>query len=237
MNTSLNMAGMVSRLGLAAALGLSATACNPETISSDDDPIPGGTVTPGGDDTTTTGTPPDPTNNDDCNDDAVADTGSEDTGTTTGPIGQICGDGFISGSEQCDCGGMPCTPAGLGGEMCVGLVNPSIPDRIYTGGLLDCSAASCQFNFDTCTFCGDDNVNGIEQCEQGEPTGVTCMDLGMGDGVDELPCADDCTFDTTECGMASPKDPSALAKQLEVENALLQKKVAQLELACGLAMP
>ena len=234
------MTGMLSRLTLAAALGLTATACNPETISSDDDGLLGGTLGPGGDSTTTTGTPPDPTNAsmDDCNDSAVADTGTVDGGSTDdGPIGQICGDGFITGTESCDCGGAPCTPAGLGGEMCVGLINPSIPDRIYTGGLLDCNPASCQFRFDTCTFCGDDNVNGVEQCEIGEPTGVSCMDLGMGDGVDDLPCAMDCTFDTTECGMASPKDPSALVKQLEVKNALLTKQVEQLELACGLHMP
>ena len=114
-----------------------------------------------------------------------------ETGTDDGPIGQICGDGFITGTEQCDCGGTPCTPAGLGGAMCVGLVNPSMPERVYTGGLLDCNPASCQYRFDTCTFCGDRIVNGIEQCELGEPTDVTCMDLGMGDGVDELPCAAD----------------------------------------------
>ncbi len=127
---------------------------------------------------------------------------TEDSGSSSeGSIGQICGNGVIEGTELCDCGGMACSPAGLGGEDCVGLINPVLPDRIYTGGILDCNPASCQFLFDTCSFCGDRMINGIEECEPGEGTGESCMSLKLGDSTSELPCAENCTIDTTECMM------------------------------------
>jgi hypothetical protein len=173
-----------------------------DPVADDDTGIFGGTAdSSGGEPVTTDGgttqAPADGT----CGDPGTHDSSDGGVGSSSEDdgVGQICGDGIISGSEACDCGGMPCSPAGLGGEMCAGLTNPSMPDRIYTGGLLDCNPASCQFRFDTCTFCGDTIVNGNEQCELGDNTGVSCMDLGMGDGVDDLPCGLNCVIDTSSC--------------------------------------
>lgn len=122
-------------------------------------------------------------------------------------VGQSCGNGCIEGSEECDCGGEFCTPAGLGGNMCFGLsqVLPSGETRYYTGGILNCNPASCQFDFLQCTFCGDENLNGMELCEFGD-TGPSCQALGMGSGTDPLPCAANCLeWDTTCC--ANPPPP------------------------------
>jgi hypothetical protein len=143
------------------------------------------------DDTTTTG----------------VDSGSETAASTdeTGSQGQACGNGVIEGTEQCDCGGMPCSPAGLGGNMCVGIVNPVFPDRYYTGGILDCSPASCQFNFVTCTYCGDENLNGNEICEDGD-NGPSCSDLGLGSSTSDLPCGPTCQWYIECCEAMPPKD-------------------------------
>jgi hypothetical protein len=113
--------------------------------------------------------------------------------------GQCCGNGIIDSSETCDCGMMPCTPAGLDFQECAGLVNPAFPDRIYTGGILDCSFASCQLVFTTCTFCGDRNVNGNETCELDPPPDDTCASLGLGEQTEPLPCDESCQLDTSSC--------------------------------------
>jgi hypothetical protein len=113
--------------------------------------------------------------------------------------GQCCGNGIINGSETCDCGMMPCTPAGLDFQECAGLVNTVFPDRVYTGGILDCSPASCQLVFTTCTFCGDGNVNGNETCEPEPAPDDTCASLGLGEQTEPLPCDESCQLDTSSC--------------------------------------
>lgn len=113
--------------------------------------------------------------------------------------GQCCGNGIINGSENCDCGVMPCTPAGLDFAECAGLFNPVFPDRVYTGGILDCSPASCQYVFTTCTFCGDGNVNGNEACELDSPPQDSCASLGLGEQTEPLPCDESCQLDTSSC--------------------------------------
>jgi hypothetical protein len=150
----------------------------------------------------TTETPPDDTTT------TGLDSGS-DSGTagssSDGGQGQACGNGVIEGTELCDCGGMPCSPAGLGGAMCAGQINPAFPDRVYTGGILDCSPASCQFVFTTCTFCGDENLNGNEICEDGD-NGPSCQDLGLGSSTADLPCGPTCQWYIECCDAMPPKD-------------------------------
>jgi hypothetical protein len=142
------------------------------------------------DDTTSTGT------------DTGTDTGSD---SESGNQGQACGNGMIEGTEQCDCGGMPCSPAGLGGMQCAGNINPQFPMRVYTGGILDCSPASCQFVYTTCTFCGDENLNGNEICEDGD-NGPSCQDLGLGSSTSDLPCGPSCQWYVECCEAVPPKD-------------------------------
>lgn len=112
---------------------------------------------------------------------------------------QGCGNGLICGTEECDCGGMVCTPEGLGFAECAGLVNRMVPDRVYTGGTLDCSPASCQYVFTACTYCGDGTINGNETCEPDLAPQDTCASLGLGDATEPLPCDASCQLDTSSC--------------------------------------
>lgn len=112
---------------------------------------------------------------------------------------QCCGNGIIDGTEQCDCGAMPCTPEGLDFAECVGTTNPVYPERVYTGGIIDCSPASCQLVFTNCSFCGDGSINGNETCEPDPPPQDTCASLGLGDAAEPLPCDESCQLDTSSC--------------------------------------
>jgi hypothetical protein len=112
--------------------------------------------------------------------------------------GSVCGDGIVSGNEECDCGGGACTPEGLDNKTCVDVTDPLKPG-ILTGGTLGCNPASCRFNTSECTYCGDGEVNGIEECEPGLPIDLTCEALGAGTGG-QLTCNDTtCTADTSMC--------------------------------------
>jgi len=185
-------------------------ACVPAPVVDDDDSTFGATST-GPMTTTTTGQPMTSSTTDEPPDDDTTTTGAEteDTGTDSssgGNQGQQCGNGAIEGTELCDCGGDFCSPAGLGGAMCAGSVNPLFPDRVYTGGILDCNPASCQFNFNQCSFCGDTVLNGNEICELDADPGPSCQQLGMGTNTTPLPCGFDCQWDTTCCEMPLPKE-------------------------------
>ncbi|MCX4239903.1 hypothetical protein [Paraliomyxa miuraensis] len=140
-----------------------------------------------------------------------------DSGTATdasgssddGPTGQACGNGVIEGTEQCDCGEDFCTPAGLGGNMCLGqtALLPNGKIRYYTGGILNCNMASCQFDFAQCSFCGDTLINGQEICELDSDPGPSCQALGMGSSTMPLPCNVNCLeWDTTCCEVPLPKE-------------------------------
>jgi len=183
----------------------------PVTIIQDDTPDTTTTETPSTttapDDTTSrgestsTGDPP----ADSTSTGPDTDTATDDSTSDGGSHGQACGNGVIEGTEQCDCGGMPCSPAGLAGMQCLGLVNDQFPDRNYTGGILDCSPASCKFVFTTCTYCGDDNLNGMELCEDGD-NGPSCQDLGLGSSTADLPCGPTCLGWYEECCDAMPPE-------------------------------
>ncbi len=124
------------------------------------------------------------------------ESGSESS-SSGGPVGQLCGNGIIEGTEECDCANGPCTPEGLNDTACADVRRPGAPG-VLTGGTLGCTPASCQFDISQCTYCGDGAVNGNEACELDQPIETSCMELGKGTaGV--LTCTEECQVDTTAC--------------------------------------
>jgi hypothetical protein len=124
--------------------------------------------------------------------------GPEDSGNDTNP-GAICGDGLITGNEECDCGGVMCTEDSLGGTTCLDVVDPQNPEHLLTGGTLGCNPASCRFDTSGCVWCGDEEVNGeLEDCEPTVEIMETC-DAYIPGFVGALACNADCTIDTSAC--------------------------------------
>ncbi len=98
----------------------------------------------------------------------------------------VCGDGLVSGNEQCD------------GE---NLDNKTCKDlRFYDDAGLACTSA-CTFDTSACTgFCGDGIVNGGEQCD-GAPPLAACIDVGLDAGP--LGCNQSCAASLDDCGRLS----------------------------------
>ena len=99
-----------------------------------------------------------------------------------------CGDGFASGTEQCDGsdldGRRDCRDIGYYGE-----------------GVLGCSA-DCTFDATGCNNlgkCGDGIINNTEQCDNVDLGGNTCTTAGGYYVADGLACNDACRFDFTAC--------------------------------------
>ena len=103
--------------------------------------------------------------------------------TSTTP--DVCGDGFISGGEQCE-------GNNLAGESCVSLG--------YDSGTLRCSG--CTFNVSSCVItgpvCGNRVIEAGETCDGTNVNGVTCADFGATAGT--VRCTSDCLdYDTSGC--------------------------------------
>ena len=99
-----------------------------------------------------------------------------------------CGDGFVSGTEQCDGldldGRQDCRDIGYYGE-----------------GVLGCKA-DCTFDQDGCSNlgkCGDGIINNTEQCDAADLGNNTCTTAGGYYMPDGLACNDACRFDFTAC--------------------------------------
>lgn len=99
-----------------------------------------------------------------------------------GYVQAICGDGTISGSEQCD-------GIDVGSATCASVGYPF-------GGILGCS--NCQYDTSRCAVCGDGRVMGTELCDGTNTNGHSCATEGFTDGT--LTCAPSCSaFDTSAC--------------------------------------
>ena len=106
--------------------------------------------------------------------------------------GGRCGDGVVNGSELCD------PDAAL----------PADHDRcdddafgFYDAGPVTCNLL-CQYDTSACTGgrCGDEMINGDEDCDGGANAGATCMGFGYYGG--NLNCTPTCFFDLDECTAA-----------------------------------
>jgi len=117
---------------------------------------------------------------------------------TTGCIAAGCGDGFVNGTDECDCLGGPgtCSATELDNTDCEDLPSPGTGN--YNGGTLDCNAGSCTFNESGCTWCGDQVLNGTgELCDDDDFGTATCITEGHVGG--DLTCDASCQVDDSTC--------------------------------------
>lgn len=96
-----------------------------------------------------------------------------------------CGDGRITGAEQCD-------GALLDGKSCQML-------GFYSADGLKCGS-DCKFDTSACVGkCGDGIKNGPEDCDGADLGGATCFTEGFYKEAG-LKCKSDCTYDISSCG-------------------------------------
>lgn len=96
-----------------------------------------------------------------------------------------CGDGRITGAEECD-------GTALASKTCQSL-------GFYEPGGLACTS-DCKFDTRACVgHCGDGVKNGPEQCDGADLGNATCFTVGYYKAPG-LACKSDCTFNTSACG-------------------------------------
>jgi hypothetical protein len=104
----------------------------------------------------------------------------------------VCGDDAIGGSEECD-------GTDLDGQDCT--------DHDFDGGTLGCSKR-CTFDTSECTNdkpgCGNDTVEGAEECDGTDLADQDCVSLGLGFDGGTLGCSKACEFDTSACTSEGP---------------------------------
>ncbi len=98
-----------------------------------------------------------------------------------------CGDGIVDHGERCEPDQWP---------------RPTCEDAGYTAGRARCD--DCQIDVHQCTRCGNGRAEGAapdapgwEACDGTDRRGLTCADLGLGEG--NLGCTSGCTLDTSGC--------------------------------------
>lgn len=95
-----------------------------------------------------------------------------------------CGDGRLTGAEECDGKAMGTTTCQMLG--------------FYDQPGLRCSA-DCRYDTTMCTGrCGDGVKNGTEQCDSQDLGGASCFTAGFYKAAG-LACNDKCEFDTAQC--------------------------------------
>jgi hypothetical protein len=116
--------------------------------------------------------------------DAPADSGlAADTsgGADSGGAPSFCGDGRMTGSEECDAtdfGTATCSSKG------------------FVKGTLRCTN-DCRLDLSGCSHCGDGKVDPGESCDGANLGSSNCMALGYDSGV--IACNADCSYNVTGC--------------------------------------
>jgi hypothetical protein len=96
----------------------------------------------------------------------------------------ICGDGRVTGKEQCD-------GSNLGGNTCQS-------QGFYSETGLSCNS-DCTLNTSGCSgYCGDGIKNGPEECDGSALGSANCFSVGYYAAAG-LGCKKDCTFDASAC--------------------------------------
>ncbi len=82
----------------------------------------------------------------------------------------------------------------------------------FSGGKASCKASCDGWDTSTCSVCGNGVREDGEACDTADPaTPRTCADEGIEENADqELPCTDECRYDTTLCGGCSKGAPRCL---------------------------
>lgn len=108
-------------------------------------------------------------------------------GTEGGTTPPVCGDGIISGMEQCDGANLNNTCTSSGGN--------------YTGGTIRCDPRTCTLDYRQCTraVCGDGRVEGNEACDGTNVRGATCWSGTVG----TVRCTPYCRLDESDCKPAT----------------------------------
>ncbi|MFH0979253.1 MAG: hypothetical protein V1837_08215 [Candidatus Woesearchaeota archaeon] len=121
-------------------------------------------------------------------------------------VGSYCGDGFIDPGEDCD---------GTNWGHSINGCN-DVNSR-FTGGTLGCGK-DCHFDTNKCFapgqgICGDNQINGGEECDGTNLNWKTCVSFGFLESTN-LKCKE-CKFDTSECTSNQAYDPDSSAQLCE----------------------
>ena len=112
-----------------------------------------------------------------------------------------CGNGEISGDEECD-------DTNLGDKTCVSI------EEGFFGGNLACTD-QCKLNTEGCNRCGNGEVDGDdgEECDGADLNGNTCLGLGFARG--QPTCTSDCMLNTFGCSGSTSDCGDGVAEGLE----------------------